>query len=55
MIPCPANPSQQCAPDCSAVAPEANSFLIGNTPFGFDFEDAQFPAPWNDHVILRHP
>ena len=39
------------APDCSAVTPDTNSFVIGNTPFGFDFEDTQFPTPW-DHKVL---
>jgi glucose/arabinose dehydrogenase len=41
-----------CSPDCSSITPETNSFVIGETPFGFDFVDAQFPAPWDHHVIL---
>jgi len=38
-------------PDCSGVQQEANSFVIGNTPFGFDFSDTHFPSPW-DHRVL---
>jgi glucose/arabinose dehydrogenase len=44
--------SMACQPDCSTVQNEANSFLIGNTPFGFDFEDLQFPAPWDHRVLV---
>ena len=51
-VACPSNPSQQCPPDCSAVVQDTNSFLIGNTPFGFDFVDSQFPAPWSHKVIV---
>jgi len=41
-----------CSPNCDAVKPDDNAFLIGNTPFGFDFIDAQFPPPWNNQVIV---
>ncbi len=41
----------KCSPDCSNVQQDTDSFLIGNTPFGFDFEDTQFPTPW-DHKVL---
>jgi glucose/arabinose dehydrogenase len=51
-IPCPGDPSSQCPPDCATIAPESNSFIIGNTPFGFDFDDDQFPAPWDHHVLV---
>ena len=51
-VACPDDPSQQCAPDCSAITPDTNSFLIGNTPFGFDFVDDQFPSPWNERVMV---
>jgi glucose/arabinose dehydrogenase len=51
-VPCAGNPSQQCPPDCSGVVQDTNSFLIGNTPFGFDFVDDQFPAPWGNRVIV---
>jgi glucose/arabinose dehydrogenase len=26
--------------------------LIGNTPFGFDFVDDQFPSPWSSQVMV---
>jgi glucose/arabinose dehydrogenase len=39
-------------PDCSTIAADTNSFIIGNTPFGFDFEDTQFPSPWDHRVIV---
>jgi glucose/arabinose dehydrogenase len=51
-VPCAGNPSMMCPPDCSTVMAEDNSFVIGNTPFGFDFDDWQFPAPWDHHVIV---
>ena len=51
-IACPGNPSQMCAPDCSGVTPDSVSFIIGDTPFGFDFDDTQFPAPWDHKVIV---
>jgi len=38
-------------PDCSIVTADTNSFVIGNTPFGMDFVDDQFPTPW-DHKVL---
>jgi glucose/arabinose dehydrogenase len=41
-----------CTPDCSQVTPDTNSFIIGSTPFGFDFDDEQFPAPWDHHVFI---
>jgi glucose/arabinose dehydrogenase len=52
MIPCPQNPSNLCPPDCSTIVAETNSFIIGNTPFGFDFEDKQFPPPWDHRVLV---
>ena len=51
-VPCPNNPTAQCPPDCSAITPEADSFVIGNTPFGFEFEDQQFPVPWDHKVFV---
>jgi glucose/arabinose dehydrogenase len=33
-------------PDCSNIAPESVSFIIGNTPFGVDFELGKWPAPY---------
>jgi glucose/arabinose dehydrogenase len=39
-------------PDCSGIPPESDSFIIGHTPFGLDFEPGQWPAPWNDRVYV---
>jgi glucose/arabinose dehydrogenase len=33
-------------PDCSGVATDEVSFLIGDTPFGLAFEPGLWPAPW---------
>jgi glucose/arabinose dehydrogenase len=34
------------------VVDEPDSFVIGNTPFGFDFIDTQFPPPWDHQVVV---
>jgi glucose/arabinose dehydrogenase len=39
-------------PDCSGVVAESNAFVIGDTPFGLDFETGQWPAPWGGRVFL---
>jgi glucose/arabinose dehydrogenase len=39
-------------PDCSGVAPEDVSFLIGHTPFGIDYEGGQWPAPWAGRAFV---
>jgi glucose/arabinose dehydrogenase len=39
-------------PDCSNVAPESASFLIGHTPFGIDFESGLWPAPWGGRAFV---
>jgi glucose/arabinose dehydrogenase len=39
-------------PDCSGVAAEDASFLIGHTPFGLDFEPGKWPAPWRGRVFI---
>jgi glucose/arabinose dehydrogenase len=52
LVPCSDNPAKQCAPDCSLIVSDTNSFLIGDTPFGFDFVDDQFPSPWSDRVMV---
>jgi glucose/arabinose dehydrogenase len=42
-------------PDCSGVALESDSFVIGDTPFGLDFEPGTWPAPWTgDAIITLH-
>jgi glucose/arabinose dehydrogenase len=42
-------------PDCSTVTAETNSFIIGETPFGLDFEPGIWPDPWtkNAFVVLH--
>jgi glucose/arabinose dehydrogenase len=39
-------------PDCSSMAPETDSFVIGHTPFGLDFETGRWPAPWTGRVFV---
>jgi glucose/arabinose dehydrogenase len=42
-------------PDCSAVTPDNASFVIGDTPFGIDFEANKWPAPWTgDAFVSTH-
>ena len=38
--------------DCSAVAPENASFVIGHTPFDLDFETGKWPKEWNNRVYV---
>ena len=40
-------PQAPAGADCSGVSQDTNSFLIGDTPFGFDFEQGYWPAPYN--------
>lgn len=40
------------SPDCSGVAQESDSFIIGHTPFGLDFETGRWPAPWTGRVFV---
>lgn len=40
------------APDCSKTVPEDASFVIGNTPFSFDFDAGKWPAPWTNSVFV---
>ncbi|MBK7857535.1 MAG: hypothetical protein IPJ65_02695 [Archangiaceae bacterium] len=55
-VPSASTPSCQslsrCSPKCAAVVEEAASFIIGDTPFGLDFIDGQFPAPWDHRVYV---
>jgi glucose/arabinose dehydrogenase len=39
-------------PDCSGVASDIDSFVIGDTPFGLDFETGKWPQPWADRVYV---
>jgi glucose/arabinose dehydrogenase len=38
--------------NCSSVAAEGNSWFIGDTPFGVDFEPGFWPAPWTRQVFV---
>ena len=40
------------SPDCSSVAADTDSFAIGHTPFGLDFETGAWPAPWSRRVFV---
>ncbi len=44
--------SNMCSPLCTGIVPENASFIIGDTPFGLDFIDGQFPAPWDHRVYV---
>ncbi|HUM00572.1 MAG TPA: hypothetical protein VLU24_14410, partial [Mycobacterium sp.] len=39
-------------PDCSMVAAEIDSFIVGHTPFDLDFETGKWPEPWKNHVFV---
>jgi glucose/arabinose dehydrogenase len=41
-------------PDCSGVASESEAFIIGETPFGIDFEpgNGNWPAPWGGRAFV---
>jgi glucose/arabinose dehydrogenase len=39
-------------PDCSGVGTESVSFIIGDTPFGIDFEPGLWPAPWGGRAFV---
>jgi glucose/arabinose dehydrogenase len=38
--------------DCSGVTPDTDSFLIGDTPFGVDFEPGNWPSPWRGSAFV---
>jgi glucose/arabinose dehydrogenase len=38
--------------DCSMVAQESNSFLIGDTPFDMDFERGFWPGTWQGRIYV---
>ena len=42
----------RCSPKCDMTVAENASFIIGDTPFGLDFMDTQFPAPWGNRVYV---
>ncbi len=39
-------------PNCSGVAADNNSFVIGDTPFGVDFEPGYWPAPFTGNAFV---
>ncbi len=47
-------PDGGAAPDCSGVVAETNGFLIGDTPFGLDFEPGHWPSAWAGHAFVAN-
>ena len=39
-------------PNCAGVAAEEDSFIIGDTPFGLDFEPGLWPAPYTGSAFV---
>lgn len=39
-------------PDCSSIASEIDAFIIGDTPFGIDFEPGNWPAPYTHTAFV---
>jgi glucose/arabinose dehydrogenase len=39
-------------PDCSGVATEQVAFVIGDTPFGLDFEPGLWPEPYKKNMLV---
>ena len=48
-LPYPGSPT---GTDCSGVTAENNSFYVGDTPFGLDFEPGLWPSPWTNRVFV---
>ncbi len=42
----------RCSPKCDTTVAENASFIIGDTPFGLEFIDNQFPPPWDHRVYV---
>jgi glucose/arabinose dehydrogenase len=40
------------APDCAGVSAETVGFVIGETPFGIDYETGKWPAPWTGRAFV---
>jgi glucose/arabinose dehydrogenase len=40
--------------DCSGIAPATDSFYIGDTPFGLDFEPGVWPGMWAGRVFIAN-
>jgi glucose/arabinose dehydrogenase len=46
-------PSVSPTPDCSQVEPDNNAFIIGETPFGIEFDQARmWPAPFTGSLFV---
>jgi glucose/arabinose dehydrogenase len=46
-------PSVMPVPDCSGIASEANAFIIGETPFGLEFDSQRlWPAPYTGGLFV---
>lgn len=39
-------------PDCSGTTPEDVAFVIGDTPFAFDFEPGRWKEPYNESIFV---
>jgi glucose/arabinose dehydrogenase len=39
-------------PDCSKIASEAGSFIIGDTPFDIEFDLGAWPEPWKNNIFM---
>ncbi len=39
-------------PDCSGIAADIDSFFVGDTPFGLDFEPGAWPGMWGARVYV---
>jgi glucose/arabinose dehydrogenase len=39
-------------PECTGIAADTDSFVIGHTPFGVDFETGKWPAPWTGRAFV---
>jgi glucose/arabinose dehydrogenase len=37
---------------CANTTPDTNSFVIGDTPFGVDFDPGNWPAPWGGNAFV---
>lgn len=37
---------------CANITPDTDSFVIGSTPFGVDFEPGNWPAPWTGSAFI---
>ena len=39
-------------PDCAGVQPDDNTFRVGDTPFGLDFEPNAWTDSWNKNIFI---